>query len=72
MIVYKGHCVLGSTINDGIFQDVPKIVSRTTSTGIVEIHVQWNIKEGRLQVMRWACCILEYMTYRSPKYAQIR
>ena len=52
MIVYEGHCVVGSAINDSIFQDAPKIVSRTMSTCIVEIHMERNVKERRLQVMR--------------------
>ncbi len=48
MIVYEGHRVIGSSIKESIFQDAPKIELRATSTSIVEVHVQWNVEEGRL------------------------
>ena len=49
MVINKCHCIVRSHIHDCVIQKHPKIISKAPHTGLIEIHVQRHIKEGRLE-----------------------
>lgn len=48
MVIHECHSVVGLDLHNCVVEDSPQIVSSPLSAGLMEVHMQWDIKECSL------------------------